>query len=297
MRIVSLLPAATEIVCALGLADDLVGVTHACVVSPEGAGVPVVTRPAPSGAPTGPESPRFEVDDAQVAALRPDLVLAPGPWRPARTGFPGPGEPIDPRPDEPTVVTLAPASIEGILHAISTVGAMTSAEDEALGLVEILRERLADVEEVVVARRAAGHSPPRVVALEWLDPPFAAGRWVPEQIRRAGGWDLLGRDGEAATLTNWQAVRDLDPEIVLLMPRDADLARTLATWEWSPRPPAWSEIHAVRQGQVFALDEAACFSNPGPRVIEGIELLAELFDPAGFVAVAPPGAWVPVEVE
>jgi iron complex transport system substrate-binding protein len=295
MRIVSLLPAATEIVCALGLADDLVGVTHACVVLPGTAGVRVVTRPAAGGAPTGPGSSRFEVDDAEVAKLRPDLVLVPESWRRARTGAPPPGEPTDPRPDEPTVVTLAPASIEGIFHAISTVGAMTSAEDEALGLVEILRERLADVEEVVVARRAAGHSPPRVVALEWLDPPFAAGRWVPEQIRRAGGWDLLGRDGEAATLTTWQAVQDLDPEMLLLMPRDADLAGTLATWERSPRPPAWSEIHAVRRGQVFALDAAAYFGNPGPRVIDGIELLAELFDPAGFVDVAPPGGWVPVE--
>jgi len=295
MRIVSLLPAATEIVCALGLADDLVGVTQACVVPPEATGVRVITRPALSGVPTGPGSPRFEVDDAQVAGLRPDLVLVPGSWRPDRTAGPRPGEPTDSRPDEPTVVTLAPASIEGILHAITTVGAMTSAEDEALGLVEILRERLADVEEVVVARRAAGHSPPRVVALEWLDPPFAAGRWVPEQIRRAGGWDLLGRDGEAATLTTWQAVQDLDPEMLLLMPRDADLAGTLAAWERSPRPPAWSEIHAVRRGQVFALDAAAYFGNPGPRVIDGIELLAELFDPAGFVDVAPPGGWVPVE--
>jgi iron complex transport system substrate-binding protein len=295
MRIVSLLPAATEIVCALGLAGDLVGVTHACVVLQEAAGVRVVTRPAASGVPTGPGLPRFEVDDAQVAELRPDLVLVSGSWRPALTGVRRPGEPTDARPDEPTVVTLAPASIEGILHAISTVGAMTSAEDEALGLVEILRERLADVEEVVAARRAAGHSPPRVVALEWLDPPFAAGRWVPEQIRRAGGWDLLGRDGEVATLITWQAVQDLDPEMLLLMPRDADLAGTLATWERSPRPPAWGEIRAVRRGQVFALDAAAYFGNPGPRAIDGIELLAELFDPAGFVDVAPPGGWVPVE--
>ena len=294
MRIVSLLPAATEIVSALGLADDLVGVTHACAASPEASGVRVVTRPVVVGVPTGPDFPRFEVDDALVAELRPDLILAPGSWRPPRV-TPRPGEPTDLRVDEPTVVTLAPASIEGILHAISTVGAMTSAEDEAMGLVEILRERLADVEEVVVARRAAGHSPPRVVALEWLDPPFAAGRWVPEQIRRAGGWELLGRDGEAATLTTWQAVQDLDPEMLLLMPRDADLAGTRATWDRSPRPPGWSEIHAVRRGQVFALDSAACFGSPGPRVIDGIELLAELFDPAGFVDVAPPGGWVPVE--
>lgn len=294
MRIVSLLPAATEIVCALGLADDLVGVTHACVVPPEAAGARVVTRAVVSGGPAGPASPRFEVDEAQVADLEPDLILVPASWHPRPRAASGALEPTDPLPDQPTVVTLAPASIEGILHAISTVGAMTSAEDEALGLVEILRERLADVEEVVVARRAAGHAPPRVVALEWLDPPFAAGGWVPEQIRRAGGWDVLGRDGEAATRTTWQAIVDLDPEMLLLMPRDADLAGTLAAWERSPRPPAWDEIHAVRRGQVFALDAAAYFGNPGPRVIDGIELLAELFDPAGFVDVAPPGGWVPV---
>jgi iron complex transport system substrate-binding protein len=294
MRIVSLLPAATEIVCALGLADDLVGATHACLVPPEATSVRVVTRPATSGGRTGPASPRFEVDEALVADLEPDLLLVPAAWHPRPRAATGALEPADRLPDQPTVVTLAPASIEGILHAISTVGAMTSAEDEALGLVEILRERLADVEEVVAARRAAGHAPPRVVALEWLDPPFAAGGWVPEQIRRAGGWDLLSRDGEAAARTTWQAIVDLDPEMLLLMPRDADLAGTLAGWERAPRPPAWDEIHAVRRGQVFALDAAAYFANPGPRVIDGIELLAELFDPTGFVDVAPPGGWVPV---
>jgi iron complex transport system substrate-binding protein len=295
MRIVSLLPAATEIVCALGLADDLVGVTHACVVPPEAVGVRVVTRPVGSGGPAGPGLPRFEVDEAQVADLRPDLILVPGWWRAGRPGLQRGGEPADTRPGHPTVVTLAPASIEGVFHAISTVGAMTSAEDEAMGLVEILRERLADVEEAVVVRRAAGHAPPRVVALEWLDPPFAAGGWIPEQIRRAGGWDVLGREGEAATRTRWSAVVDLDPEMLLLMPRDADLAGTLAAWGRAPRPPAWREIRAVRRGRVFALDAASLFSNPGPRVIDGIELLAELFDPAGFVDAAPPGGWMPVE--
>lgn len=295
MRIVSLLPAATEIVSALGLADDLVGVSHACDVGPGMTGARVVTRPARVGVASGPGAAPVVVDEALIAELRADLILAPGSWRPGGADVGRPGELGDLASEAPTVVTLAPATIEGILHAISTVGAMTSAEDEALGLVEILRERLADVEEAVVRRRAAGHAPPRVVALEWLDPPFAAGRWVPEQIRRAGGWDLLGRDGEAATLTTWQAVLEVDPEMVLLMPRDADLAGTLATWTQTRRPPAWADVHAVRRGQIFALDAAAYFSNPGPRVIDGIELLAELFDPAGFVDVAPPGGWVPVD--
>ncbi len=291
MRIVSLLPAATEIVCALGLADDLVGITDACEV-PDTAGPRVVARHAhPS---LGPGPARLEVDDALVTELKADLILVPGPWSPAGPWAPNPGDPEGARRDAPTVVTLAPGTVEGILHSITTIGAMTSAEDEALGLVEILRERLADVEEVVVARRAAGHTPPRVVALEWLDPPFAAGRWVPEQIRRAGGWDLLGRDGEAAARATWDAVGDLDPETLLLMVRGADLAGVLAAWRRIPRPPGWTGLHAVRRGQVFALD-AAYFGNPGPRVFDGIEMLAELFDPAGFVDIAPPGGWVPVE--
>ncbi len=294
MRIVSLLPAATEIVCALGLSDDLVGVTHACVVPDPGV-VRVVTRPAPADGSGEPAVARMEVDVALIAELRPDLLLVGESWRAASIGTVTAGDRPDHAPDGPTVVTLAPVSIEGILHAISTVGAMTSAEDEALGMVEILRERLADIEEAVIERRAAGHRPPRVIALEWLDPPFAAGRWVPEQIRRAGGWDVLGGDGAPAAATTWEAVQDLDPEMILLMPRDADLAGTRAAWERTPRPPAWDDIHAVRRSQVFALDAAAYFSNPGPRVIDGVELLAELFDPVGFTDVAPPGGWVPVE--
>ena len=294
MRIVSLLPAATDIVCALGLADDLVGLTHACE-APEVAGARVVTRPRAGIIAPGPDVERFEVDEAQLAELRPDLILAPEGWSRARPAPAGTAGPAGTRPARPTVVTLAPLTIEGIFHAISTVGAMTSSEDEALGLVEVLRERLADVEEVVVARRAAGHGPPRVIALEWLDPPFAAGRWVPEQIRWAGAWDLLGRDGGAAAPVGWETVRDLDPEMLLLMPRGADLPGTQASWGRVPRPASWQEVQAVRRGNVFALDAAAYFSNPGPRVIDGIELLAELFDPDGFVDVAPPGGWVPVD--
>ena len=295
MRIVSLLPAATEIVVALGLADDLVGVTDACAAMPETSGVRVVARRVARGSATGPAAPPFDVDDAEVVDLRPDLVLAPGWWRPERAGIDRPAEAMDRGIDGPTVVVLAPSSVEGVLHAISTVGAMTSSEDAALDLVEDLRERLADVEESVERRRAGGHVPPRVVALEWLDPLLAAGRWVPEQIRRAGGWDLLGRDGEEASPTSWEAVLDLDPEMLLLMPRDADLAGTLAAWAGVSRPAGWGAIHAVRRGQVFALDAAACFDHPGPGVIDGIELLAELFDPVGFVDVAPPGGWVPVD--
>jgi iron complex transport system substrate-binding protein len=129
---------------------------------------------------------------------------------------------------------------------------------------------------------------PRVVGLEWLDPPFATGHWVPEQVRQAGGWELLGSDGEASTQTTWDAVSEVDPEMLLLMPCGFHLQETIDAWAATRRPPGYADLTAARRGQVFALDGSAYFSRPGPRVIDGIELLAEIFDPDAFVDVSRP---------
>ena len=135
-----------------------------------------------------------------------------------------------------------------------------------------------------------------MVGLEWLDPPFASGHWVPEQIRRAGGWELLGADGDARVQTTWDAVADVDPEMLVLMPCGFHLAETIeANGRGRRRPPGYADLTAVRRGQVFAVDGSAYFSRPGPRVIDGIELLAEIFDPDAFVDIAPIGRWTPVE--
>ena len=305
MRIVSLLPAATEIVWALGLGDDLLGVSHACDHPPAVRGRPVLTRPAETlagipahevhalaAAAAGGGPPLVGVDGALLASLRPDLVLA-GPM-PAAAGAALAGALRAAVGPEAAIVTLAPTSLVGIFHAIATVGAMAAAEDEAVGLVEILRERLADVEEVVEERRDGGHHAPRVVMLEWRDPLVAAGLWSPEQVRRGGGGEVLGADGEPAARADWDAVVEVDPEMLLLLPCGMHLGEVIATWRATPRPPAWDELQAVRRGQVFALDASAYFSRPGPRVIDGVELLAEIFDPAAFIDRAPVGSWVPV---
>ena len=194
-----------------------------------------------------------------------------------------------------TVVSLEPTSIEGILNTITTVGAMTEAEDAAIDVVESLRERLGAVGEKVQARRDAGGRSPRVVAIEWLDPPFASGHWVPEQIGQAGGWELLGAAGEPSRQSTWDAVAEVDPEMLLLMPCGLHLPETVEAWAGTRRPPGYGDLTAVRRGQVFALDGSAYFSRPGPRVIDGIELLAEIFDPDAFVDVAPLGSWTPVD--
>jgi iron complex transport system substrate-binding protein len=307
VRIVSLLPSATEIVCAIGLGDDLVGVTHECDWPPEVAGKPVVTRSTHDLAAAGSReihnlvtaaihggSSLYELDEAALEALKPDLILTQELCKVCAVSYREVNEVARAIDADITVVSLEPTSIEGILNSISTVGAMTESEDAALDLVENLRGRLGAVEKVVQERRDAGIRSPRVIGVEWLDPPFTTGHWVPEQIQRAGGWEVLGEAGKPSVETRWSAVVDLEPEMLVLMPCGYHLAETLADWERTPRPMAWREIEAVRRGQVFAVDGSAYFSRPGPRVIDGIELLAEIFDPDAFVDAAPPGSWTPL---
>ena len=308
MRIVSLLPSATEIVCAIGLGDELVGVTHECDYPPEALGKPVMTRSVHDLSTSASRdihrlvtaavhggSSLYTLDEEALAAARPDLIVTQELCRVCAVSYGEVNEVARAIDADITVVSLEPSSIEGIFNTITTVGAMAEAEDAAVDLVETLRERLGAVEAHVQARREAGQRAPRVVGLEWLDPPFAVGHWVPEQIRRAGGWDLLGADGERSSQTTWDAIGDVDPEMLLLMPCGFHLAETVAEWERTPRPPVYPELAAVRRERVFALDGSAYFSRPGPRVIDGIELLAEIFDPDAFVDIAPFGSWTPVQ--
>ena len=307
MRIVSLLPAATEIVCALGLGDDLVGISHECDWPPEVAGKPVVTRSATAlGGLSGSQVHRFvsdpmhggsslyELDQAALAAAAPDLILTQELCDVCAVSNRRVKELVRAMGAPATVLSLDPTSIEGILNTVSTVGAMAEAEEQAVEVLEDLRSRLGEIEQRVQGRRADGQSAVRVVALEWLDPPFAAGHWVPEQVRRAGGWELLGREGERSARTTWEAVRDVDPDALVLMPCGVHLDEAVRGWRAAPRPRFWEDLEAVRRGQAFLVDGSAYFSRPGPRVIDGIAILAEIFDPDGFTEASPIGSWTPV---
>ncbi|MBA2701531.1 MAG: cobalamin-binding protein [Chloroflexi bacterium] len=307
MRIVSLLPSATEIVCALGLEDDVVAVSHECDWPPSVVGKPVATRVAGdlSGARSRDIHDRvsaanhggsslYALDEDALAAAQPDLILTQELCRVCAIGYREVNEVARRLEGDITVVSLEPTSIEGILNSITTVGAMTETEDEAVELVEGLRQRLNEVEKRVARRRDAGRRPRRVVGLEWLDPPFTVGHWVPEQIRRAGGWDLLGLDGEKAQPTTWDALAEVDPEMMFLMPCGYHLSETVREWDRTPKPVWLADLPAIRRGALFAVDGSAYFSRPGPRVIDGIELLAEVMDPDEFVDVAPVGGWTPI---
>jgi iron complex transport system substrate-binding protein len=310
VRIVSLLPSATEIVFALGLGDELVGRTHECDYPPEAQAVPVVTSDVGATASAASReinarvaasihggSSLYRLDLDALAAARPDLILTQELCAVCAVSYREVADAVRRLDSDSTVVSLEPTSIEGILNTISTVGAMAEAEDEAVGLIEVLRERLATIENRVLERRLQGMPPRRVVCLEWLDPPFASGHWVPEQVRRAGGWDLLGRIGEPAVESTWADVREVDPEQIMLIPCGFDARRTADEWQAGRSGrPAWIEdLAAVSEGKVYALDGSAYFSRPGPRVIDGIALLAELFDPGMATWDLPRDSWLAVE--
>jgi iron complex transport system substrate-binding protein len=309
MRIVSLLPSATEICFALGLGDELVGRTHECDYPPEAADIPVLTSDVGAtdratsrqindrvaASVNGGES-IYRLDIAALREADPDLILTQALCTVCAVSYRDVTEAVRLAGTESEIVSLEPTSIEGILNSISTVGAMAEAEDEAVGLMELLRERLARVENRVLERRLAGIPPRRVVCLEWLDPPFAAGHWVPEQVRRAGGWDLLGSVGQPSRETTWLDVRDVEPEMLLLMPCGFDAERAAQEWESgrSARPEWVQDLPAVAKGEVYAVDGSAYFSRPGPRVLDGIALLAEIFDPGHFSDEVPAGSWLKV---
>jgi iron complex transport system substrate-binding protein len=281
MRIVSLVPSATEIVFALGLGDQLVGRTSACDFPAAVLDVPVVTV-------DDRETPARTLDAALLAKLEPDLVLADGSDDEPIVDYAEAADVVGGLRRPATLVALAPQSIEGILNSISTVGAYTEAEYEAIGLVEVLRERLAGIETNLGAETR------RVVVLEGLTPLMTTGRWVPEMVRRAGGWELLGKPGEPSTRTTWELLREVEPQVLVLALREADAAGAARALDQAPLPSWFDELEAVRDGESFAVDGRGLFARPGPRVFDGMAVLAELFAPEIFAGAGPVEAWTPL---
>lgn len=304
MRIVSLIPAATEIVFALGLGDELVGRSPADDHPAEAVDVPVVAWmdevSEPSHAPPHAlagmhDAARWSphhIDLDALARARPDLVLTQRTCRGCAVSLDQVEVAARTLGIDPTIVALEATSVEGILNSISTVGAFAEAEDEAVGLIEILRQRLAAVEDRVLERRLAGIAPRRVVVLEWLEPPYSSGHWVPEMVRRAGGWDLMGQEGQPSAEVGWERVREVDPDQIVMAPWGMDTRAAAREWEQATMPVWFDTLRAARAGALVAVDGGGLLSRPGPRIIDGIATLAEVFDAEGLAGFAPPGAWL-----
>ena len=281
-RIVSLLPSATEIVCTLGLSERLVAVSHECDFPPEAvAGLPRMTadRIPPTTRRSGEIDAAvraalaaghglYALDEPLLVRLAPDLVLTQELCHVCAVSYPtvlqaaraagGAGAPL--------VVSLEPHSLADVLATIELVATLAGVEARGETVTAALRVRLAEVEPPT--RR------PDVALVEWLDPLFAPGHWVPEQIERAGGESVMGVRGERSRESSWEALAAADPDVVVLGLCGFDLPRTLDEWSAFEPPVPLTRTKAWRHGQMWAIDGSAYVSRPGPRLIDGVEILA-----------------------
>ncbi len=281
MRIVSLVPSATETLFALGLGADVIAVTHECDYPPAVRELPKITRDVlPAGLTTGEIDAAvkertlagesiYELDADLLHDLRPDLIVTQelcSVCAVSSDDVRAVAEEIDPHP---RVISLDPHTIGEVLGDVRTLAQATDRKDAA---VDLIRDASARIDRVRLAVRGARR--PRVAALEWLDPPFAAGHWTPQLIDYAGGEDVLGFAGEKSEERTWQQVAASQPDIVIVMPCgfDAEIAHREAEMHRD-------ELAAVGAGEVVAVDAAAYFSRPGPRIIDGLELLAHVIHP------------------
>jgi iron complex transport system substrate-binding protein len=288
VRIVSLLPSATDIVVSLGLGKHLVGRTHECDWPEEITSVPVMTKDVLA---TSSMSTRdihiaisesvhsgssiYELDNEALRDAKPDLILTQELCSVCAVSYSEVSSAVRVIDADATVVSLEPTSIGEILETILTVGELAGAAEEAEDLVSDLRRRLDDVKRAV-----AGKPRPRVASIEWLDPLFSAGHWVPEQVAAAGGNERVGQAGAPSSQIEWEAVTTESPEVLVLMPCGHDIVRAKSDLRLLSEQPDWYELPAVQQGEVWAVDGPSYFNRPGPRVVSGVEVLAGIFHSA-----------------
>jgi iron complex transport system substrate-binding protein len=177
----------------------------------------------------------------------------------------------------PEILSLNPTSLGDVLGDAARIGDALGRGDETRARVAALEGRLARIEEAV-----AGLPRPRVGCLEWLDPPFSAGHWVPEMVRRAGGEEVFAGPGEPSVRLEWHQVFEAAPEVLILMPCGFDAERTKEEAHNLPRLPGWADLPAVSEGRVWAVDANSYFSRPAPRLVEGVEILARVLHPEAF---------------
>ncbi|SHF27475.1 cobalamin-binding protein [Streptoalloteichus hindustanus] len=294
MRVVSLLPAATDIVAELGLLPELVGRTHECDWPPGRVeAVPVVTASGIDAERMGSReisdavggarhsgSSLYTLDTGRLAELRPDVVLTQDLCDVCAVSYRSAEGAVRVLEGDTRVVSLEPRTLDEVFDCVVRVGSVLGVPEVGAGVAERLQARVAAVREHV-----AGRPRPTVAAIEWLDPVWPAGHWVPDQIEAAGGVPLLAGSGEHTEPIDWARVVAARPDVVVIMPCGFSPDRTLAELRLLTERPGWAELPAVRSGRVWVLDGPAYFNRPGPRVARGVEVLAQLLHD---VPVEPP---------
>ena len=290
MRICSLLPSATEIAYAIGLGDSILGVSHECDFPPEAATKPSLLRPR-----VDPSAPPLEIDrqvseiiargesiyavDADLLrSLDPDLILTQDLCHVCAASPDDLATALARFQKQPQVLSLTPRSLAEVWDDIRRVGEATGRTREANAFAASLEERVAAV-EVAVAKAS---SRPRVLCLEWLDPYYVGGHWVPEMVSKAGGEDVLGRMREPSFRVSAEQILEARPDAIVIMPCGYNLARVVSEFRIEMSPRGAESLPAARERRIFAVDANSYFSRPGPRLADGVALLAHLFHPELF---------------
>jgi iron complex transport system substrate-binding protein len=287
MRIVSLVPSATELLFELGLGDDVVAVTHECDYPPEAAELPHITYSViPEGLPaaeidaqvrdlTEAGEPIYGLDEELLVELEPDLIVTQALCAVCAVSYDDVRAVATRIDTSPKVLSLDPHTLGEVMGDVRTLAQATGRRDEG---VELVARASGRIDRVRLAVRDA--EPVRVAALEWLDPVYAAGHWTPQLIAYAGGEDVLGMPGEHSEQRSWDDIVAAEPDVVVAMPCGYDAARS-----WEEALDHREELRRVGAHEVVAVDAAGYFSRPGPRLVDGLEVLAHVLHPD----LVPPG--------
>jgi iron complex transport system substrate-binding protein len=299
-RLVSFLPAATEMVFALGTGDDLAGVSHECDFPPAARTKPVVVKPAlPLETMTlseidtavaqhiGSGKSLYQVDERLLKEIAPTHILTQDLCQVCAPSGNEITDALAALPIKPQILWFSPHRIEDIFGNMRELAAAISLSAKAEAWIAAARARLQTIVEKVkaVPRR------PRVFCLEWVDPYYCCGHWVPEMVEMAGGEDALGRKGTDSVRVSWTDIEQWSPEIVIVSPCGFDTEKAVHQTEQLLRQPGWSDLPAARNDRIYAVNANAYFARPGPRIVDGVELLAHLLHPELIDWNGPPGAF------
>ena len=303
MKICSLLPSATEILFALGLGDQVAGVSDLCDFPPEARSKPVVSRskvdPSVMSSEeveaamvrilTNGESP-YELDQEWLVRESPDVILTQDLCHVCEVDAGQVTGMVSGMEVQPRIVVLQPKTFEGILDSITQVGEACDAEGQAAQAIAAIRRRVQAIQD----KMPPAAERPRVFSIEGINPLVIGGHWIPDMLALAGGSQDMFAPGCPAKRLDWSDVREYDPDKLFIDLCSSDLARNLREAPWLERQEGWRDLSSVKSGEVYLIDHSY-FSRPGPRTVEGVELLAELTHPGIFAGLAPKGAVVKLD--
>jgi len=305
MRIVSLLPSSTEIVYELGLGSDLVGISHDCDYPPEVkrkiclTSIDIDPAKASSAAVNQWVAGKihsgtsiYHIDPDALKRANPDLILTQELCEVCAPSFTEVKSACKILEGDRKIISLEPTCIEDILDSILTVGQATGTEERAQQVVKSLRSRIMKIEEIV----SNASTRPQVACLEWLDPIFSAGHWVPEMVSKAGGVDRLTQSSQPSIRIDWDRIVNYDPEILILMPCGFNLDRTIQDSESIRRYNGWQTLRAIQNHHVFGVNGTAYFNRPGPRIVDGLAILAEILHPDIVHGIAPADSYKRIDI-